>query len=281
MKRITLEDWITEALSDADKGAPCSVLSLIYLKGIGTEEVHSKVIEATANMRGLAEFFTNKACAYAQDLPGVQSFRLEARYGKAEAQASHTFTVFEGQVTAGNLTPWSKHEPTGNGLLAQLMKHNEQIMGQYSTLVQGFVGMLMSDHVEHNKEKAEMHVILRDVLLNMKKEEHANRIEQLKFQRESEERAMFGRALPGMMNYVTGREIVPESHVDSQLVEAMALKFSPQDLQMLVALGKISQQEALVLSQRFSKIREEAEKRQKALAAAPSEETPDAQAKPA
>lgn len=277
-KRITLEQWITEALNDADKGKPCSALSLVHLKGgVGTEEVHTKQIEGTtANFRGLAEFFQNKATAYAQDMTGVQSFRLLAFYGASEPQAAHTFTVFEGALTAGETAPWSKHEPTGAGLLAQLMKHNESLSHDFRTFCQGVMGMLVQQASEHTKEKAEMNILMRDVLLNMRKENHQMELEQLKFKRESAEREMLAKALPGLVNAFTGTEIMPSSMVDTQIIEGMALKVGPDDLKMMVMAGKLTQQEALVIAQRFAAIREETEKKKAAIRLVPSEDKENA-----
>lgn len=279
--RITLEDWIKEALADADKGAPCSGLALVHLKqGLGTEEVHTKELAGTSvSVAQLAEFFQNKACYFAQDMPGLQSFRLQAFYGTAEPRASHTFTVFEGNMTGGEQVPWSKHEPTPQGLLAQLMKHNEALSGDMRMTTQGMIGMLMQSFVEHNKEKAEMHGILRDVLLNLRKEEHAMRMEQLRFQRESEERKMLGQLAPSFVNYLTGKEVISENHADSQLIEAFALKCEPQHLQMMVGMGLVSNEQAMLLANRFTKIKEEHTKRQQALATVPPEDS-NGQSKP-
>lgn len=273
-RRITLEQWIKDACEDADKGAPLTALSLVFLKGIGTEEVHTKEISGPQNFRQLAEFFTTKACNYSQDLPGTASFRLLGFYGgKTEPQATHTFTTYEGEVTAGEKAPWSKHEPSPQGLLAQLMKHNEQIMSSHVQVTQGMLGMLMKRDEEHQKEKVEMNMIMRDILLNLRKEEHAFKLEQLKYERESTERQMLGRMAPALINHLTGREVVPTNHADSQIIEALAMKIQPQDLQLLVAMGKITQQEALVLAQRFTAVRDEHEKRSKLQTTLPPEES--------
>ena len=280
--RITLEEWIKEALADPDKGAPCSGLALVHLKqGLGTEEVHTKEMSGTSiSVAQLAEFFQNKACYFAQDMPGLQSFRLQAFYGSNEPKASHTFTVFEGNMTGGELVPWSKHEPTPQGLLAQLMKHNEALSGDMRLTTQGMIGMLMQSFVEHNKEKAEMHGILRDVLLNLRKEEHAMRMEQLRFQRESEERQMLGRLAPSFVNYLTGKEVISENHADSQLIEQFALKVEPQHLQMMIGMGLVTNEQAMLLANRFTKIREEHTKRQQVLVTVPPEDS-NGQSKPA
>lgn len=280
-RRITLEQWIKDACEDADKGAPLTALSLVFLKGIGTEEVHTKEITGPQNFRQLAEFFTTKACNYSQDLAGTASFRLLGFYGgKTEPQATHTFTTYEGEVTAGDKAPWSKHDPTQQGLLAQLMKHNEQIMGNFTQVTQGMLGMLMKRDEEHQKEKVEMNIIMRDILLNLRKEEHTFKLEQLKYDRESTERQMIGRLAPSVLNYLTGRDVVPVSHADSQIIEALALKIQPQDLQLLVAMGKITNEEALLLAQRFTAVRDEQEKRKKLLQVLPPEESNGIEPKP-
>lgn len=275
-RRITIQDWITDALQDADKGAPCSHLGLFHIRGMGVDEVHTKPLQGPQDYKKLADFFTAKACAYAQDMTGIQSFRLQAFYGTNEPRNTHTFTVVDGQLTAGENVAYSKFEPTPTGLLGQLMKSLENTNGQMMQFTQGMVGMLMQSFSEHQKEKAEMHMIMRDVLLSQRKEAHDMQMSQLKFQRESEERQMIGRMLPSAVNYLTGKEVLPDALGDSLIVEQMALKFTPNDLQMLVSLGKISQEQAMMLAARFTKIREEHEKRQKSLATAPAEDPPKA-----
>ncbi len=273
--RISIEDWIKDALGDPDKGAPCSGIALVHLKqGVGTEEVHTKQITGTTeSVAQLAEFFQNKACYFAQDMTGVQSFKLLAFYGGTEPRASHTFTVFEGDMTGGEQIPWSKHEPTPQGLLAQLMKHNEFLSQDNRQATQGMLSMLMGAFVEHGKEKAEMHGILRDVLLNLRKEEHTMRMEQLRYQRETDERAALAKLAPSFVNYLTGKEIITEAHADSQLIEGFALKAEPQHLQMMVGMGLVTQEQAMLLASRFTKIKEEHAKRQQALASVPPEDS--------
>ncbi len=89
---------------------------------------------------------------------------------------------------------------------------------------------------------------------------------------------MFAKALPSLINYVSGREVMPESHADSQLIEAIALKIKPDQLQMLGQMGIFSPEQILVLTNRFTKVREEYEKRQTALATVPPEDKEDGKA---
>src|SRR5271157_2018713 len=151
-KRITIEQWITEALSDGDKGKPCSALSLVHIKGVGQEEVHTKQFTAPVQPKQLAEFFIDRATGFAQDLSGLQTFRLLAFYGSAEPQAALPFTVADGELTGGGESPFAKNEPTQVGLLGQLMKHNEQVMGAMLDLTKSLAVQSIAHEAEMRKE---------------------------------------------------------------------------------------------------------------------------------
>ena len=271
-RRVTVEQWIAEALQDSDKGAPCSALALVHMKATGgEEEIHTKQINGPQNYKSLAEFFVSKATGFCQDLPGIQTFRLLAFYGKTEPQAAIPFTASEGALTAGQEVPFSKHEPSQVGLLGLLMKHLESITAQYSGVVQAFAVQSVQRETAIQQERAEMNAIMRDVLLNMRKEDQAMRMEQLRYTRESEERAMLGRLLPSFINAATGKEIVPEEHAASEFLDGLALKVSPEHLDLLINMGVIDKGQASFFAQRIKKVREEAAKRQKALTEAPPE----------
>lgn len=273
-KRVTIEQWITEAFSDKDKPNELTVLSLMYIKPNGAqEEVHSKSLAgATHNPKTLAEFFLNKATGYCQDLPGISTFKLLAFYGMDQPQATFPFTIAEGDLTASGDLAFSRHEPSEKGLLAQLMKHNENLMSMITTVTQTF---LVQGTLRENKlreEVTEAQSIVRDVIFNMKKEDHEHKMAQLKFQRESEERAMMAKALPALLNQVTGRDVIPQATVDSQILDLLAHKVKPEHMQLLVQLGLLNEQQAAMLAARFTKTLEREEAERAALRAAPSEE---------
>lgn len=268
-RRTTVEQWITDALQDADKGAPCSVLSLVYLRGMSSsqEEIHTKEIRGPQIAKQLAEFFIDRACGYAQDLAGMQTFKLLAFYGTAEPRASFPFTVADGQLTAGDNSSYSKHEPTQAGLLGQLMKHNETIMAMNGALVTAIV----TDGLAVRKELAEATMLVRDAVMQFATVGHQKQMEVLAFQRQTEERQMFAKALPAMVNHLSGREIVPESFALGEVLEGMATRIGPQDLQLLVGMGKLTPQEAQALAGHFAKVREEQQKKKDLLKTMPSE----------
>lgn len=272
-KRVTVEQWISQALADADKGAPCSGLSLVYIKTVGGhEEIHTKQFGGQPqDAAQLAQFFIDRATGYAQDLPGIQTFKLLAFYGKNEPQASFPFTVADGEMTAGNDVPYSKHEPTQQGLLAQLMKHNEQIMAMAIGITQTHAVAAVQREDSMRREVAEAQMIVRDVIFNMRKETHEMQMAQLQFQRSTQERAMLGKAIPSIINHLAGKEVMPEAMADTELIDAMAMKVKPEHLQQLVSFGIIDAQTGTLLAARFQRAIEKQKAEQVALAQLPPE----------
>src|SRR6185369_4745198 len=74
-KRVTVEQAIAAALSDSDKGKPCSAISLVFIKGMAQEEIHTKQLTGEPqSAEELGAFFVARATGYAQDLPGISNF---------------------------------------------------------------------------------------------------------------------------------------------------------------------------------------------------------------
>ncbi len=271
-KRVTVEQAIKDALTDSDKGKPCSAISLVHVKGLGTEEIHTKQLGGEPqDAEQLSAFFVSRATGFSQDLPGIQTFRLLFFYGGNEPQGSHPFTAIEGELTAGGDVPFSKHEPTPTGLLGQLMKHNEVIMSMQTDMVKGLTLAALQREQQQRGEVMEAQMIVRDVIFNMRKEAHEHQMEQLKFQRETQERQMFGKALPSILNGLTGREVISENHADTELVDAMAMRVKPEQLKMLIASGFIPQEMGALLAARFSKTLERQKAEAEALKQLPPE----------
>lgn len=271
-KRITVEQAIKDALSDGDKGKPCSAISLMFVKGMGQEEIHTKQLGGEPqDASQLAQFFVSRATGYAQDLPGISNFKLLFFYGSNEPQASQPFTVVEGELTAGGDIPFSKHEPTPTGLLGQLMKHNEVIMSMQTDMVKGLTLAGLQREEQQRKEVMEAQMIVRDVIFNMKKEAHEARMAELTYQRETAERQMIGRALPSVLAQLTGRDITTQAHADTELIEALATKVSPDQIKQLMAMGVIPQEVGAIVIARFAKAVENQKQEAAALRSLPPE----------
>lgn len=271
-KRLTVEQAIKDALADSDKGKACSAISLVFIKGMGQEEIHTKQLGGEPQSPDqLATFFISRATGFAQDLPGISNFRLVFFYGSNEPQGSHPFTVVEGELVAGGDIPFSKHEPTPTGLLGQLMKHNEVIMAMQTDMVKGLTLAALQREEQQRKEVQEAQMIVRDVIFNMRKEAHEARMAELTFQRETQERQMIGRALPSVLAQLTGRDITTEGHADSELIDALATKVTPEQIKQLMTMGVIPQEVGAVLVARFAKAVEKQKQEAAALKSLPPE----------
>ena len=123
----------------------------------------------------------------------------------------------------------------------------------------------------HRREQAEMTVIMRDMLLAQRKEMLEAELQKLQFQRQSDERLLIGKLVPSLANYLTGREVIPQSHADSEILDAIAMKIKPEHIALLTQVGILDEQQAAVLAARFTKTRVEAEKRQALLKTMPPE----------
>jgi hypothetical protein len=277
-KRVTPEEAIRNALMDADKGVQLSAISLMHVKNVGMEEIHTRQLSGEPQTASqLAQFFVDRATGFAQDLPGIQTFKFLFFYGKNEPQGSWYFTVVDGELTGGGDIPFSKHEPTTAGLQGQLMKHNEYLMGMLTDIVKTYAVASLSREAESRKEVMEAQMIVRDVLFNMRKEAHEHRMAELSFQRETQERQMLGRAIPNILNQLTGREIVSEGFADTQLIEGIATQVKPEQIKQLMAMGVIPQELGAVLISRFSKIVEKQNQEADALKHLPPETSEAAQ----
>ena len=272
-KWTTVEDWVKDCLLDDSRGAPCTAFVCLHMKAVGSDEVaHRSVTATTADSAEIARHIVSKAEGYSQAFPGHQTFRIEAFYSSNEPKASFHFNCCEGNLISGTQdTPFSKHETSEKGLLGQLMSHNEKIMQMCMSITQTFAVGALPREEGHRREQAEMTVIMRDMLLAQRKEMLEAELQKLQFQRQSDERLLIGKLVPSLANYLTGREVIPQSHADSEILDAIAMKIKPEHIALLTQVGILDEQQAAVLAARFTKTRVEAEKRQALLKTMPPE----------
>lgn len=283
-KRQTVDTWVQSVISEVIDGKGCSAIALLHLKGVGgaTEEVTTKPIEGNINPTELANFLIGRAEGFSQDLAGLQTFKLIAFYQTNEPHNPFHFTTSDGTVMSRSETMMSAHEPTPTGLLGQLMKHNEQIMNQNSQLVNSNMVLANSivtmcfgpTGIVQGSVKAQLEAVevVKDAMLDMHRERKTLILEEHKAAQDLQTRKAVIDAIPQLVNRFTGHEVFDEKTNDSKIVEALALKVNPQDLELLVAMGKLSKEQALILSARFASIVEEKKKEAEAVKKAPSED---------
>ena len=285
-KRHTVDTWVEAIIGEVIDGKGCSAISCLHLKGVGgaTEEVLTKPIEGTVNHSELANFLIGRAEGFSQDLPGLQTFKLIAFYGTNEPHNPFHFTTSDGTVMSRSETMMSAHEPTPTGVLGQQMKHIEALISQNNQLVtanmtmaNGIVAMCFGPQgviQQSIRAQLEAVAVVKDAMLDMSRERKQLIIEESKAAKELQSREAVIKAIPQLVNRFTGREVFDEKNNRAQVLETLALKITPSDMEMLVAMGKLTKEEALILSAQFAAIVDEKRKEIEALKTVPTEEAP-------
>ncbi len=244
-KRQTLENWIAEALAEANNvSETVSAISLVHMRGAGEVELHTTRFGGKAwSAKDLAEMFQGRADSYAQDLPGVQTFCLYVFYEKSanEIRARHPFTA-NGVTDYGGLMT---EGPDDRGMRQQGMRLTEAIVvntfRQISTVFQASqstVEMQGREIRELRAENREMFIMVKDMLVERDRNEHDRQMKQLEFTRATEERKRWLAFVPPLVNQVLGREVFPQNTEDTALVEGIAEELSkrPEDMMKLAAV---------------------------------------------
>jgi hypothetical protein len=285
-RRQTVEQWVTSVIGEVIDGKGCSAIALLHLKGVGgaTEEVTTKPLEGTVNAKDLGEHLIGRAEGFSQDLAGLQTFKLVAFYGNNEPHNPFHFTTSDGAVTSRSESMMSAHEPTNIGLLGQLMKHLDmkdlrllEATNSNMTMANGLIAMCFGPQgVVQQSIRAQLEAVevVKDAMLDMQRERKQLILEEHKAAQDLQTRKAIIEAIPQLVNRVSGHEVFDERGNRAKMLETLAMKVTPQDIEMLVAMGKLSKEEALILTSQFAAIVEEKKKEQDALKKVPSEESP-------
>ncbi|MDE2021038.1 MAG: hypothetical protein KGJ13_11935 [Patescibacteria group bacterium] len=280
-KYKTLQTWIEEALSDTEKEAPLAGLSLVYKKPEGGSKVvyDVKIAGKTWDVAKLTDLFTGKAEAFAQDLPGIQRFELQAFYkDRREPESTHNFIVSDGEISQGGRERVVKEDASASGLTAQLMRHLERKDQILTEVVQTFAATSLQQRVNDQNRMDKMqeelndaYTIVREMVIRETQGQHEMRMKELQFQRDSENSKTMWRLAPALVNGASGKEVFPQATADTALIEGLANYVTPEKLKMLIEMGAIPQEAAAPLLLRLNQIAQ-----QKQAEAAAAKELPPA-----
>ena len=265
-KYKSLQSWIDDALTDKDKDGAISGLALAYKKMEGgTKEVHAiKLTGKTWEPAKLADLFIGKAEAYAQDLPGIQRFELQAFYAaRREPEATHNFIVNDGEISQGGASRTVRESPDATGLTAQLMRHLERKDERLTSIVETFATITLQQQVrmqeELNTSRAEVndaYAIVREMMMRERGEQHAMRMREIEAQNSGKNNEQMMKMLPALVNTASGKEVFPQSSADTTLIEGLADNVDPKQIETLVQMGIIKEDVAAPLILRLNQSRE-------------------------
>jgi hypothetical protein len=260
--RQTLDQFIHEALGNEQNGK-CTAIALMHIvAGQQEKEIHTQKLGTTAwNPKELADMFRMKAENHAGEIPGMQTFNLLVFYeNRGEPQARRPFSVYGGHPGVDGAQLMTE-APTPQGLMQQMMRHNEahmQIALRHTAVMVEQSATMMARMATMNErlmtENNEAYTIIRELMVTRDQAQGDNRMKELEYSRKTKEREMLGKYLPALANQLTGRELFPQSTSDTALIETMAEAVSEMsEEQMMELAAKIPSNIWAPLAARFTK----------------------------
>ncbi len=260
MAKRTVEAWIAQALNDPDKDGPCSQISLIHMQGASTgKELHVIKIKIGGQYepKKMAETFRGRAEGYSQELPGVQTFNLVAFYGKTEPEAFQPFLV---NLQSDHMNSGLSTEgPSAEGQTQQRMRQQEMVFQQMFVRQQqqdnrqdrvldtAFAHIARMQH-----ENMEMFNGMKELIMATTVNREKQQMEMLEYERKTGERGKLLGMVPPLANMLTGREVFPQSTVDTAIIEGLATNLDPQLVQGLLPM--IPEAVRGLVAQRFEQV---------------------------
>lgn len=247
----TIEQWINEAHaagSVEDGYGTMTMLSLVHLKGIAEQEVHT--VRLTTGKRWtakeLATVFQKRAETYCEQLSGVQMFYLLAFYeNRTEAQNRKPYRV-NGQTDLVE-SMGGTEGPTPTGLTQQNMRHTEAMfqlsiraMAQAYGAQENALNRLTQMNEKLLSEVSDSREIIVNMMLEKANKSHEHNMEELRYRRSSAERGQLLTQIPALVNTIFGREIFPQGTEDTALMNAIAEEMDVERIQKLLGSGIFS-----------------------------------------
>lgn len=263
-QKQTLDRWIDEALNDPDKGGRhCTRIVLVHMQGAnGQRELHCVTLGEGSGKtpKMLANMFEGKASNYSQDLPGLQTFNLLAFYGDAtEPEAFHPFSLAGEHFHPG----LSTEAPNAEGITQMLMRHLEikeklqtqERVSTSDTLMQ-MIEFLSKALIKAQEENAEAFAIMKEIMLEKTLNQHDLKMKELAFARSTSERDKLAKIIPGLVNTVSGREVFPQSTVDTQILEGIVEHADLETIQKMAGGKDFPPELVAMVMGRFTEIQE-------------------------
>lgn len=241
MARITMGQWITQALLDPHKDGPCSALVCMHKTAGGEVEVYGVKLAKGQQWDGevLATLFREKAEHHVQDIPGSQRFYILAFYGRSEPQARLPFVV----NNSAEMTNGETEAPTNEGKLSQSMRQGEVGFQFWAKMVHENVRMSMEMNESLSRENRELRnenrdavSVVKEIIMEQAANAHTYRMKELEFARQTDERKMLMRYGGAILNEVTGKEIIPQPIADTNLLELFFDKVGEDQIKQLSAV---------------------------------------------
>lgn len=259
MAKQTLDQWIREALIDEDKDGKCTRLALVHIAGGRESEISAmKLGSKPWDPKELALIFRKKAEDHCSEISGVQTFNLLAFYGdRGEPQARRPFSV-QGEPPPDQVQLLTEG-PTPQGIVQQSMRHNEALMQlalrHSAAMVEASERMVTRVSLQNERLSSELMEatgIIRELAFERQDVADSRKMQQLQFQRTTEERNKWLSFGPALINAVLNREVFPQSTADTALIDSIVDSLTEDDIMKLGSSGIIKPEIWGPLAQRMA-----------------------------
>ena len=270
MAKQPLDVFIRECLTDNSREKNCDRFVLCHMVGIGRQEVLTqKIGGSTFDPKTLATTFLGRADAYCQDMRGEQRFVLDAYFGESQPALSQPFRRVPDADDGGHGT----EPPTDEGRLMQKMRWENTLLQsvfnrqeQIDRRVDRF--MDAQDRERTLSEQHRLNLIgenmtmferMKELMIGVTLDRHKIDMEKIAAEKSAAMQAKLLEMAPIALNMLTGREVVPQSKVDSIILENLVKKMTPEMLPMLehmLTQAGLGAEEMGVLMMRFNQIKE-------------------------
>ncbi len=274
---VTIQEWLEEAVFDPNSEKKATRVASMYNRPPplnGTKEAFSTEMKGkTWNATELAKVIKGKSETFVQDTPGIHTFTIEVFYESSqEAGASHNFTIIDGELKSGGSARTITEHPDAKGIVAQAMRLGEHFANMAATMIQHqSVSMMQRESRWYDREHElqtevrDSYGIINDMLMKQSQAQHDLRMKELEFSRATLREGQIMKYLPAMANGLSGRELIPQSTVDTTIIEGLYEHVTPDKLQKLVELGVIPEDAVAPIVLRFNQIKEAKEREAQAI----------------
>lgn len=240
VRPLTLKQWIAVQLTNNllnEQNDKLSVFSLMHIRnGMQEEEVKSIPIGSKEwDPKELATVLDQIAATIATGIPGRQQFIIYAHFQSGRREQFPFGKA--GEIEVGGI---GTEPPTGQGIVVQLMRHNEAIMRiSCVNTEQIFTKLLNSMEVMGSmtekllSENADVLDVLKQMVLERTVQEHSHKKELLEYERGTLYRQKLLAYAPAMLNQLAGRELIPQSTAESAVFEYLSETLTSEQIEKL------------------------------------------------
>jgi hypothetical protein len=254
-KKVSLQGWFAQALTDKNKEGSMSQITLMHLSVLPNGFQHPKEVyslNANSDKPWSAEFlsstFQTQAELYAQNLDGTQYFNLICKYHKNDIDAEHPFSI--NPKEGSEFHSLISHPANTAGEKAQGMSLLNMICGRSFTLLEENMSFaksiieesrvarreIVAENAELRAENREMFTLMIEAAKKQVELDHVKRMDEMKFLRDAQERSMIIKYAPALINQFLGKEVFPQGVEDTAIIETIAQNIPEEQLQMITSM---------------------------------------------